>query len=48
MPGRVSWITRGAGFGRGARADLDPRVRLEFRGTQFASDGARVVDARTR
>ena len=29
----------GAGFDRADRVDFDPRVRLEFRGTQLSSDG---------
>ena len=29
----------GADSGRAERVDFDPRVRLEFRGTQLSSDG---------
>jgi hypothetical protein len=29
----------GAGLQRADRVDFDPRVRLEFRGTQLSSDG---------
>ena len=33
----------GAGSERGDRVDFDPRVRLEFRGTQLSSDGGLLV-----
>ena len=33
----------GAGPMRADRVDFDPRVRLEFRGTQFISDGGLLV-----
>jgi hypothetical protein len=33
----------GAGSQRGDRVDFDPRVRLEFRGTQLSSDGGLLV-----
>ena len=33
----------GAGAGRADRVDFDPRVRLEFRGTQLSSDGGLLV-----
>ena len=33
----------GAGSLRGDRVDFDPRVRLEFRGTQLSSDGGLLV-----
>ena len=33
----------GAGLQRGDRVDFDPRVRLEFRGTQLSSDGGLLV-----
>ena len=33
----------GAGSGRGDRVEFDPRVRLEFRGTQLSSDGGLLV-----
>lgn len=33
----------GAGSRRGSRVDFDPRVRLEFRGTQLSLDGGRPV-----
>ena len=33
----------GAGSERGDRVDFDRRVRLEFRGTQFSSDGGLLV-----
>ena len=31
------------GAGRADRVDFDPRVRLEFRGTQLSSDGGLLV-----
>jgi hypothetical protein len=34
---------QGAGSERGDRVDFDPRVRLEFRGTQLSSDGGLLV-----
>ena len=33
----------GAGSDRADRVDFDPRVRLEFRGTQLSSDGGLLV-----
>lgn len=33
----------GAGSQRADRVDFDPRVRLEFRGTQLSSDGGLLV-----
>ena len=36
----------GAGLQRADRVDFDPRVRLEFRGTQLSSDGGLSGDAR--
>jgi len=33
----------GAGLQRSDRADFDPRVRLEFKGTQLSSDGGLLV-----
>ena len=33
----------GAGLQRADRVDFDPRVRLEFRGTQLSSDGGLLV-----
>ncbi len=33
----------GAGLRRADRVDFDPRVRLEFRGTQLSSDGGLLV-----
>jgi len=33
----------GASFERADRVDFDPRVRLEFRGTQLSSDGGLLV-----
>jgi hypothetical protein len=33
----------GAGLQRADRVDFDPRVRLEFRGTQISSDGGLLV-----
>ena len=33
----------GAGLQRADRVDFDPRVRLEFRGTQLSSDGGLMV-----
>ena len=33
----------GAGLQRADRMDFDPRVRLEFRGTQLSSDGGLLV-----
>jgi hypothetical protein len=33
----------GAGLQRADRVDFDPRVRLEFRGTQLSSDGSLLV-----
>ena len=33
----------GAGLQRSDRVDFDPRVRLEFRGTQLSSDGGLLV-----
>ena len=33
----------GAGLQRADRVDFDPRVRLEFRGTQLSSDGGSVA-----
>ena len=33
----------GAGLQRAERVDFDPRVRLEFRGTQLSSDGGLLV-----
>ena len=33
----------GAGLARADRVDFDPRVRLEFRGTQLSSDGGLLV-----
>jgi len=33
----------GAGLQRAYRVDFDPRVRLEFRGTQLSSDGGLLV-----
>jgi hypothetical protein len=33
----------GAGLQRTDRLDFDPRVRLEFRGTQLSSDGGLLV-----
>ena len=35
--------TEGAGLQRADRVDFDPRVRLEFRGTQLSSDGGLLV-----
>ena len=34
---------KGASSDRGDRVDFDPRVRLEFRGTQLSSDGGLLV-----
>ncbi len=33
----------GAGAKRGDRVDFDRRVRLEFQGTQFSSDGGLLM-----
>ncbi|PWG16979.1 hypothetical protein DFK10_09430 [Salibaculum griseiflavum] len=33
----------GAGLQRADRVDFDPRVRLEFKGTQLSSDGGLLV-----
>jgi hypothetical protein len=33
----------GEGLERADRVDFDPRVRLEFRGTQISSDGGLLV-----
>lgn len=33
----------GAGYQRADQVDFDPRVRLEFRGTQLSSDGGLLV-----
>ena len=33
----------GAGYQRADRVDFDPRVRLEFCGTQLSSDGGLLV-----
>ena len=33
----------GAGLQRADRVEFDPRVRLEFRGTQLSSDGGLLV-----
>lgn len=38
------WIAqKGAGLQRAGRVDFEPRVRLEFRGTQLSSDGGLLV-----
>src|SRR6056297_929142 len=35
--------SEGAGLQRADRVDFDPRVRLEFKGTQLSSDGGLLV-----